>query len=31
MYVSGETAHLSLPKPNINTSLFGQNVRFGEG
>ena len=28
-----ETAHLPLPKPNIQTltSRFGQNVRFGEG
>ena len=26
-----ETANLPLPKPNINTSRFGQNFRFGEG
>ena len=26
-----KTSHLPLPKPNINTSRFGQNVTFGEG
>ena len=32
MYVSGKTAYLPLPKPNINTYFcFGQSVSFGEG